>query len=618
MSGIDRVMKQHLGIDIFVDSPEWLNECGMALLSEGYLQEGETPSEAFARAATAYCYGDYELAQRIYNYAYNNWFMFATPVLSNAPKGKWLGSGKYFDAKYPWHLKWKFEGEAVKGLPISCYAFNIPDTLNGQVDTQNELAELSFRGGGTGGHVSIRAPSKKAPGPIPYMKVLDSTIGYYRQQGRRGSLAVYMDIDHPTIAEHVRFRLPTGDAKLRSDNRQQMHNAVNLTDEFIEAVLEDKQFNLKCPHSGVVTETVRARELWEEILETRSLTGEPYMLKIDLANRRMPKTQQELGLKIRGSNLCSEIVLPTDEERTFVCCLSSLNIERFDEWKDSYIVEDLIRYLDNVLQFFLDHAPDSLSKASYSAMRERALGLGAFGMFAYFQSKGIPVEGGGFGSSVQHSHMIFKLIRERADASSMQLAKERGEAPDMAGTGFRNSRRLAIAPNASSAKIANSSPSCEPFYRNVFTQDTRVGVFTIRNKHLEACLNKYKMNTGEVWESIKANDGSVQHLDWMSEHDKNVFKTAIELDMHWLVELADVRGNYIDQAQSLNLFFPSGVSRAYVNSVHIKFLKSPNVLTLYYFRTEREGVTDNVKTIERKALEDWKETDESTCKGCEG
>jgi ribonucleoside-diphosphate reductase alpha chain len=611
--------RSYLGITIHEEAPAWLNECGMALLSEGYLKENESPQEAFARAATAYCYGDYTLAQRIYNYAYNNWFMFATPVLSNAPKGKWVRSDistcRGWDA---WRLGQQFVGEEVKGLPISCYAFNIPDTLLGQVDTQNELAELSFRGGGTGGHVSIRAPSKKAPGPIPYMKVLDSTIGYYRQQGRRGSLAVYMDVDHPTIAEHIRFRLPTGDAKLRSDNRQQMHNAVNLTDEFIEAVLEDKTFNLKCPHSGEIYETVKARDLWEEILETRSLTGEPYLFKIDAANRRMPETQKQLGLKIRGSNLCSEITLPTDEERTFVCCLSSLNIERFDEWKDSTIVEDLVRYLDNVLQFFIDNAPDSLSKAKYSAERERALGIGALGMHAYLQSKSIPIEGGGFGSSVQQMNIIFKNIKEKAVSESKKLAAERGEAPDMIGTGLRNSRLLAIAPNASSAKIANTSPSCEPWYRNIFTQATRVGNFTTKNRHLEATLSKYGMNTEEVWESIKANEGSVQHLDWMSEHDKNVYKTAIELDMHWIIILADARGPYVCQAQSLNTFFPSGVSREYVNSVHLLFLKSKNVYTLYYFRTEREGVTDNVKKIERQALSDWKETDESVCKNCEG
>ena len=295
--------KQHLGININTEQPDWLNECGLALLQDGYLKEGETPSEAFARAATAFCYGDYELAQRINDYAYNNWFMYATPVLANAPEGTW--SKSVTREVKTWNKEYIFRGESIKGLPISCYAFNIPDTLTGQVDTMGELAELSFRGGGTGGHVSIRATSKKAPGPIPYMKVLDSVIGYYRQQGRRGSLAMYMDVSHPSIAEHIRFRKPEGDAKLRSDNRQQVHNAVNLTDEFIDAVLNDKMFDLKCPHTGLVYETVKAKDLWYDMLETRALTGEPYMLKIDLANRMMPESQKKLGLKVRGSNLCS-------------------------------------------------------------------------------------------------------------------------------------------------------------------------------------------------------------------------------------------------------------------------------------------------------------------------
>lgn len=296
-------MTEYAGIQINEKPPMWLSPCGKALLEDGYLKDGESPQEAFARAATAYCYGDYELAQRIYDYAYNNWFMFATPVLSNAPLGAWVEQ-KEKDGKHYWHnVEWV--GEKIKTLPISCYAFDVPDNLLGQRDTMQELAELSFRGGGTGGHLSIRAPSKKAPGPTPYMKVLDGVIGYFRQQGRRGALALYQQVDHPSIAEHIRFRHPTGDSKLRSDNRQQMHNAVNLTDDFIQAVFEDKDFDLKCPHTGQVYETVKARQIWEDMLETRALTGEPYLMKIDLANKKMPETQKQRGLKIRGSNLCS-------------------------------------------------------------------------------------------------------------------------------------------------------------------------------------------------------------------------------------------------------------------------------------------------------------------------
>ncbi|HET8686749.1 MAG TPA: ribonucleotide reductase N-terminal alpha domain-containing protein, partial [Methanosarcina sp.] len=415
--------KQYLGINIHTEDPSFVNEVSRSLLEGYYTRPGESVSQALARAATAYCYGDYQLAQRIYDYIYNNWFMYASPVLSNAPAGLWAKDPSKDGAHY-WH-KYEFvPKEKATGLPISCFAFDVPDTAKGQVELLQELATLSMSGGGTGAHNSIRGTSGKAPGPIPYMKVLDSAIGYFRQgKTRKGAIAMYMDVDHPDIVEHIRFRVPGGDAKRRSDNRQQFHNAVNLTDKFINAVLADEEIDLVCPHSGRVYETVTARSLWEEILETRALTGEPFLMKIDLANRRMPETQKKLGLKIRGSNLCSEITLPTDELRTFVCCLSSLNLEKFEEWKDTTIVEDLIRFLDNVLQFFIDNAPDSLAKAKYSAERERALGLGTFGWHSLLQSKGIPFEGGGFNSSVQLTHQVYGLIKDRAVKASKQLAK---------------------------------------------------------------------------------------------------------------------------------------------------------------------------------------------------
>ena len=607
--------KQHLGIEIYEEEPLFLNDFSRTLLEGFYTREGESVSEALARASTAYCYGDYALAQRIYDYVYKNWFMFSSPILSNAPAGKWV-EDKSKDGSYYWHRHEFFPDEKLQGLPISCFAFEVPDTAKGQVDLIQEIATLSMSGGGTGAHNSIRGTSKKAPGPIPYMKVVDSAIGYWRQGGtRKGALNYYMDVDHPDILEHIRFRIPGGDAKRRSDNRQQFHNSVNLTDEFIEAVLKDKDFNLRCPHSGRVFETLSARVIWEDIIETRALTGEPCMFKIDLANRLMPEPQKKLGLKIRGSNLCTEITLPTDELRTFVCCLLSLNLERYDEWKDTNIVQDLIRFLDNVLQFFIDHAPDSLKKAKFSAERERALGLGTFGWHSLLQSKGIPFEGGGFGSAVQLTHQVFSQIKSRAVEASKQLAVERGEAPDMVGSGMRNSRLLAIAPNANSADISGTSPSTEPWYRNVFVKDTRAGSFIIKNPHLEKVLEKYGKNTAEVWADINANNGSVQHLDFLTDHEKAVFKTAIEMDQHWLIEMADQRGRYICQAQSLNTFFPAGASREYVNSVHLKFLRSENVLTMYYYRTEREAKVDTVKNIERQALQDWKGDD---CVACQG
>ncbi len=607
----------YLGIQIDRKNPHYINDFSKTLLEGHYIKEDESIPQALAKAAVNYCYGDYTLAQKIYDYAYNGWFMFASPVLSNAIKGKWVEDPEKNGAHY-WYSSEFIPEEKMTGLPISCYASEIPDTAKGQVDFLQELATLSMAGGGIGAHNAIRGTSKKAPGPIPYFKLIDSAIGYFKQQGsRRGAIAAYLDVDHPDILEHIRFRIPGGDAKRKSDNRTQFHNAVNITDEFIQAVKEDKTIDLVCPHSGRIFDTFRARAIWEDILSARVLTGEPYLLKIDLANRKLPETQKALGLEIKGSNLCSEIIQPTDEFRTFVCCLSSLNLEFYDEWKDTTIVQDLIRFLDNVLQFFIDNASEKLAKAKFSAERERALGLGTFGWHSLLQNRNIPFESGGFNSAVQLTHEVYKLIHDRALESSKQLAKERGEAPDMAGTGLRNSRLSAIAPNANSADLIGSSPSIEPWYRNIFIKETRAGSFVIKNKALERLLESKNYNTKAIWNNILENKGSVQHLDFLTDEEKAVFKCAVEIDQHWLIELADQRGRYISQAQSLNLFFTAGMTKKYINSVHLKFLESDNVLTLYYFRTEREGNVDTVKSIERKALVDWNpETTE--CIACQG
>lgn len=607
----------YLGIQIDRKNPDFLNDFSKTLLDGHYLRPNETVPQALARPATAFCYGDYDLAQRIYDYVYNGWFMYASPVFSNAPKGTWHVDNEKAGAHY-WHNQVFIPEEKSYGMPISCFAVEIPDTANGQVKFLQELATLSMSGGGLGAHNSIRGTSSKAPGPIPYMKVVDGAIGYFKQKGtRRGAIAVYMDVDHPDIREHIRFRVPGGDPKRRSDNRQQFHNAVNLTDGFISAVLHNEKVDLVCPHSGKVFDTVRARAIWEDILDTRALTGEPFLAKIDQINRAMPKSQKARGLKIRGSNLCTEITLPTDELRTFVCCLSSLNLEKYDEWKDTTIVEDLIRFLDNVLQYFVDNAPAGLEKAVFSAEQERALGLGTFGWHAYLQSKDIPFQSGGFNSAVQLTHQIYGKIKAKALEESKKLAAERGEPKDMEGTGLRNSRLMAIAPNASSADIAGTSPSIEPWYRNIFVKDTRAGSFVIKNRHLEVLLETKGMNTKAVWNSILENDGSVQHLDFLSEHEKSVYLCATEIDQHWIIEQAEQRGGYICQAQSLNLFFTAGMSKEYINSVHLKFLLSEHVHTLYYFRTEREGKVDNAKAIERKALVDWG-SNSVDCISCQG
>jgi len=608
---------EYQGIKIYEDDPAYITEFSKTLLDGFYKRDDETISQALSRPAVAYCYGDYALAQRIYDYVYNGWFMYASPVLSNATKGVWQKEDLPYVEAWQTHLF--VEQEKRQGQPISCFAFDVGDTVEEQVAVTQELARLSLSGGGTGAHMSIRAIGGKAPGPIPYMKVMDSAIGYFRQgKTRKGAIAAYQRVDHPDIIEHIRFRKPGGDTKRRSDNRQQFHNAVNLTDKFIQAVIDDTDYDLVCPHGGDVRETLSARKVWEEILETRALTGEPYLLKIDLANRLMPESQKELGLEIKGSNLCSEILLPTDAERTFVCCLSSLNIEKYEEWKDTTIVEDLIRFLDNVLQSFIETAPMTLSKAKYSASRERAVGLGTLGWHGYLQSKGIPFESGGFNSAMQETFKIYGLIAKRAEASSRQLAIERGEPEDMKGTGVRNSRVTAIAPNANSADLLDTSPSIEPYFRNVFLKSTRAGNFKVKNRHLQKVLQSYDKDTDEVWDAILADEGRVGKLEFLSEAEKLTFKTAMEIDMHWVIEQADGRAEVLGrgfQSQSLNVFFPFGSSRKYVNSVHMKFLKSKHATTMYYYRSEREGSSDNAKAIERKALVDWSGEDCVSCSG---
>ncbi len=608
---------EYQGINIDVEDPEYITDFSRTLLEGYYKREGETISQALSRPAIAFCEGDLEFAQRIYDYVYKGWFMYAGRVLANSRKGHWVKKVSVNN----WQTHNFVSEEKINGQPINCFAFNVPDTAKGQVEVIQELADLSMIGGGTAAHMSIRGIGGKAVGPIPYMKMMDSAIAYFQQgKAKRAAIAAYLNVDHPDIIEHIRFRKPGGDTKRRSDNRKQFHCAVNLTDDFIAAVDNDTEYELKCPHTGKVYEKLKARYVWEEILETRALTGEPYLLKIDEANRQLPASQQQIGLKILGSNLCSEILLPTSEDRTFVCCLSSLNIDKYDEWKDSNIVQDLVRFLDNVLQSFIESAPESLSKAVFSASKERAIGIGTLGWHSYLQSKSIPFEGGGFNSSVQHTNIIYSAIKKKAIDESLRLGALRGEPEDMIGTGMRNSRLFALAPNANNSDLLDTSPSIEPYFRNIFLKSTRAGNFVVKNKNLQKLLHLYGQDTDDVWKSVEANEGKVDHLECLNDHEKAVFKTAMEIDQHWVVELAEQRGSAMGnamQAQSLNVFFPFGSSRKYVNSVHRKFLHSPNVLTMYYLRTEREGNANNVKEIERKALVDWNEESED-CLGCQG
>jgi len=501
--------------------------------------------------------------------------MFASPVLSNAPA----------ETK-------------PKALPISCFLTYVPDTVEGLIEHSSELRWLSVKGGGVGGHWDdVRTVSDIAPGPIPFLHTVDADMIAYRQgKTRKGSYAAYMSVHHPDLMEFLNIRVPTGDVQRKALN---IHNAINITNEFMRAVQDDLEYELRDPKDNSVKEKLKARKVWERIMEVRFRTGEPYLNFIDTANKFLPRALRDKGLKIHGSNLCNEIHLPTSKDRTAVCCLSSLNLEYYDEWKDTPIVEDLVTMLDNVLTYFIDNAPDVLSKAKYSAMRERSIGLGAMGFHSLLQQKGIPWE------SVEASvinHDVFSLIKDRAVAQSRVLAKSRGEYLDGVGTGKRHSHLLAIAPNASSSIILSTSPSIEPVKANAYTHRTRAGSFLVKNKYLEKLLEDKGVNTDSVWTSIITNKGSVQHLKYLTDEEKAVYKTADELNQSWVVRHASDRQPYICQGQSVNLFFPSGASKAYVNRVHIQAW-ADGLKGLYYLRTESTAKAENVsEKVERVAL----------------
>jgi len=595
-------MREYFGLKINDEHNNNLTEFATALLKDYYMLSDETsPQESYARAALAFCAGDIALAQRIYDYAARNWFMFSSPILSNAP--------------HP-------DGTNNKGLPISCFLTYVDDSLEGLMEHSEELRWMSVKGGGVGGHWSnIRSNSEISPGPIPFLKTVDADMTAYRQgKTRKGSYAAYLDVSHPDIIEFLNIRVPTGgDSHRKCFN---LNNAINITDEFMQAVLNNADWNLIDPKTKKTRDIVNARELWQRILEVRFRTGEPYLNFIDEANRKLPQYQKDKGLKIHGSNLCNEIHLSVSKERSAVCCLSSLNLEKFEEWKDSTIVEDCIEFLDNVLQYFVDHAKDKgLHKARFSASQERSLGLGAMGFHAYLQSKNIPWE-----SALAKSQniRIFSLIKERALKRTQELAKIKGEAPDAVGFGVRNAHLLAIAPNANSSIIGGTSPSIEPFKSNAYTHRTRAGAHLVKNRYLEALLDKKSMDINEeerkewlnqTWSSVIVNDGSVQHLDCLTDWEKNVFKTAFEIDQRWLIDHASDRQEYICQGQSVNLFFPAGTDKSIVNAVHLRAWKN-KLKGIYYLRTnagaKAETVSEKVKT---EKLKDFKDTECLSCQG---
>jgi ribonucleoside-diphosphate reductase alpha chain len=487
-----------------------------------------------------------------------------------------------------------------KGMPISCFLTYVPDTLEGLIDHSTELRWLSVMGGGVGGHWGdVRTVSDIAPGPIPFLHTVDADMIAYRQgKTRKGSYAAYIDVSHPDIIEFLNIRIPTGDVQRKALN---LHNAINITDEFMTAVMENTNFALRDPKDGTVKEEVNARKLWERIIEVRFRTGEPYLNFIDTANRALPQPLKDLGLKINGSNLCNEIHLPTSADRTAVCCLSSLNLEYYDEWKDTNIVRDLVRMLDNVLQYFIDNAPDTISRAKYSAMRERSIGLGAMGFHSLLQKHGVAWESD---KAREINDVVFSHIKREAVAETESLAQERGEYLDGEGTGRRNSHLLAIAPNASSGVVLSTSPSVEPLKACAYTHRTRAGSFLVKNKYLAELLEEKGQNNESTWSSIITNKGSVQHLPFLTEGEKSIFKTAQELDQNWVVQHAADRQKYICQGQSVNIFFPSGAEKSYVNKVHLKAYKE-GLKGLYYLRTEAKSRAENVsEKVERVALQD--------------
>ncbi len=584
----ESLMDYH-GIQIDISRDRLLSEQAMQLLQDYYMLPGESsPQEAYARAALAYCNHNKPFAQRIYDYASKGWFMFASPVLSNAPR-----VGEYF-----------------KALPISCFLTYIGDNLTSLVDHNAEVAWLSVKGGGVGGHWSdVRGVSDKAPGPIPFMKVVDSQMTAYKQgKTRKGSYAAYLDISHPDIVEFINFKVPTGgDINRKCFN---LFNAVNVTDKFMEAVEKDLEWHLIDPANKDVRGTIKARDLWQRILEARFRTGSPYINFIDEANRQLNPKQREMGLKVHGSNLCNEIHLATSEDRTAVCCLSSVNLEKFDDWVDTDMVYDLTIFLDNVLQAFIDNAPREIQKAIRSAEAERSLGLGAMGFHGYLQSKGIPFEG--LSAKIANIRM-FKHIKAQATKATQTMARTRGEPDDLVGTGTRNAHLIAVAPNANSSIICGCSASIEPIKSNAYVHRTRAGSHLVKNVYLQRILKGMEKDTPEVWQSIIMNEGSVQHLDFLNNTVKDIYKTAFELDQMWIVEHAADRQQYICQGQSLNLFFPAGSPKSYVNAVHLRAWKS-KLKGLYYLRTSAGVQADKIGLkIERNALQDAEE-----CLSCHG
>jgi ribonucleoside-diphosphate reductase alpha chain len=585
-----------------------LTDFGKETLNDRYLLPGESYQDLFVRVASAYA-DNAEHAQRLYDYISKLWFMPATPVLSNGGTGR--------------------------GLPISCYLNSVPDSLDGIVTTWNENVWLASRGGGIGtywGQVrGIGEPvglNGKTSGIIPFVRVMDSlTLAISQGSLRRGSAACYLDISHPEIEEFLEIRKPSGDFNRKALN---LHHGVLIPDAFMEAVRDGAEWHLKSPKTGEVRATVDARALFQKLVETRLATGEPYIVFADHVNKNMPKHHRELGLKVSTSNLCSEITLPTGidhkgKDRTAVCCLSSLNLETWDEWKDDkQFIEDVMRFLDNVLQDYIDRHEPGMERAAYSAGRERSVGLGVMGFHSFLQARGIPFEGA---MAKSWNLRMFKHVNAQVNQASMTLAVERGPCPDAADVGVmeRFSCKMAIAPTASISIICGGTSACiEPIPANIYTHKTLSGSFSVKNPYLEKILIEKSKNSDAVWNSILEHGGSVQHLDFLSQEEKDTFKTSFEIDQRWLLELAGDRTPYIDQAQSLNLFIPADVEKWDLLMLHFRAWEL-GIKSLYYLRSKSvqragfagSGGVEADNTISAPKFEIGETTDYDECLACQ-
>ena len=594
------------GITIKIDRSKdlKLTDFGKATLSDRYLGQNESYQDLFARVASIYA-DDNLHAQRIYNYISNLWFMPATPILSN--------------------------GGNERGLPISCFLNEAGDSLNSILDLWSENVWLAAKGGGIGSYWgNLRSIGEKigrvgkTSGIIPFIKVMDSlTMAISQGSLRRGSAACYLPMDHPEIEEFIEMRRPTGgDPNRKALN---LHHGILVSDAFMRAVETNSEWALKSPKDGIVQSTLSARNLWIRLLTARVETGEPYIIFVDTVNRQIPQHHKLAGLNVKTSNLCSEITLPTGidkdgNDRTAVCCLSSLNLETYEEWKDQpNFIEDVMRFLDNVLTDFINRAPDSFKDAKYSAMRERSVGLGVMGLHSFLQKNFIPLES--VMSKVWNSK-IFKHIQTHVDKSSKKLADERGACPDAEEYGFKErfSNKTAIAPTASISIICGgSSPGVEPVAANSYTHKTLSGSYNVRNKYLKKVLEKYNKNDDETWSTITTNQGSVEHLDFLTQNEKDVFKTAFEIDQKWIIELGAERTPYVSQAQSINIFLPADVHKKELHQIHFQAWKK-GLKSLYYCRSKSIQRAENVNnglSTETTITGTQEDQDSEECLSCQ-